>query len=273
VTGWTTRADADADFEHRAILAEDRLRAMSMLIAGVTHEINNPLTAIQGLVSLLRAELPDNEERQDLDIVLTETERTVRIVRNLRAFAGRVGEPRQSQLNDAVRQVTDARGYEIRARGIELELDLAPDMSYVAATVPELLSLTLQMVLWAEQALLAVPQLREDGTHDIGARRALRMTLRTRLDEPECAARLTVTHDGLPLDADIIASPDTPGGAAIDAGNLAATVAGDSAVLALVHAAADLGGTLAGGNLPGQGASLTVSIPTVPAEDSVVGVG
>ena len=153
MTGPATRADSD--FERRAVLAEDRLRAMSMLIAGVTHEINNPLTAIQGLVSLLRSEVPQEDERGDLDIVLTETERTVRIVRNLRAFAGHADEPRLSQLNDGVRQVVDARGYEIRARGIELELDPAPDLSYVAATVPELLFLTLQLVLWAEEALLA----------------------------------------------------------------------------------------------------------------------
>ncbi|MCL4402542.1 MAG: hypothetical protein M1436_07775, partial [Acidobacteria bacterium] len=115
-----------------------------------------------------------------------------------------------SQLNDAVRQVADARGYEIRARGIELDLDLAPDISYVAATVPELLFLTLQMVLWAEQALLAVPP-REDGDLGTGVRIPPRMTLRTGLHEWEHSAQLTVTHDGPPLGADLLAALGRPG--------------------------------------------------------------
>jgi nitrogen-specific signal transduction histidine kinase len=266
VTDPTTRADSD--FEHRAILAEDRLRTLSMLIAGVTHEINNPLTAIQGLVSLLRTEVPDESSREDLDIVLTETERTVRIVRNLRGFAGRADEPRMSQLNDGVRQVVDARGYEIRARGIELTLDPAPNLSYVAATVPELLFLTLQLVLWAEQVLLAAPP-REDDELAGGARIAPRLTLRTALNETDCQAQLTVSHDGTPLDADLLAALAAHGEAMVDPGTRLTTLAHHPAVLALDYAAAELGGTLTGRNLPGRGAELTVSIPAATGEASV----
>jgi nitrogen-specific signal transduction histidine kinase len=265
VTDPTTRADSD--FEHRAILAEDRLRTMSMLIAGVTHEINNPLTAIQGLVSLLRTEVPDESSRDDLDIVLTETERTVRIVRNLRAFAGRADEPRMSQLNDGVRQVVDTRGYEIRARGIEITLDQAPDLSYVSATVPELLFLTLQLVLWAEQVLLDAPPREEDEPG--GARIAPKLTLRTSLNEADCHAQLTVSHDGEPLDADLLTALAAPGEAMVDPGTRRMTLARHPTMLALDYAAAELGGTLAGRNLPGRGAELTVSIPAATGEASV----
>lgn len=262
---------ASTDFAQRAVLAEDRLRALSMLIAGVTHEINNPLTAIQGLVSLLRTECDEPENREDLDIVLTETERTVRIVRNLRAFAGHADEPQLSQLNDAVRQVVDARGYEIHARGIDIELDLAADLSYVAATGPDLLYLTLQLILWAEQTLLGTPP-RDAGN---GPRAVPHMTVRTRVDEINCRAQLTAEHDGSPLPAGQAAA------LAAEAGpDRTAALAPFLELQAMDHAATSLGGVLAGGNLQAggdgsgglggafgdRGAWLTVSIPMVGAD-------
>ena len=269
MTGPTPRADAD--LERRAILAEERLRAISMLITGATHEINNPLTAIQSLVSHVSTEVPDGDARNDLDIILTETERTVQIVRNLQAFAGQTDDPRQSQLNDAVRQVADARGYEIRARCIELDLDLAADISYVAATMPELLFLTLQMLLWAEQALAATPP-RHENLLDDGGRRASRIVVRTGLQEPGAEAWMTIDHDGLSLEDEVITS--LTGREGLTAGRDGSAVAGgDPALVALAHAAADIRGSLTGSNPPGRGASLTVHIPTVQAEDSVAGMG
>lgn len=131
-----------------------KLLALRQLIAGVAHEINNPLTSVQGLASLLLADAPAGDSRQDLEIVVSEVTRAVQIVRNLRAFAGRPDEPTQScSLSHLVTQVIDARGYETRARGIDLSLRLDDDLPPMLTVPTEVLQLVLMLLLRAEQAV------------------------------------------------------------------------------------------------------------------------
>ena len=100
----------------------------------------------------------------------------------------------------------------------------------------------------------------------------MRMTLRTTPNDPECSAQLTVEHDGLPIGADLVVALALPTAATGDPRLRAAALADDRALLALEYAAADLGGTLAGKNLPGRGAALTVRIPMVPSEEPLADI-
>lgn len=135
-------------------LAEQKLRALNQLIAGVAHEINNPLTSVQGLTSLLLSEAADDETREDLKIVVSEVTRAVGIVRNLRAFAGQPDEqPQALSLPSLVTRVVDARGYETRARGIELTLELDEGLPPIMAAPTDALQLVLMLLLRAERAI------------------------------------------------------------------------------------------------------------------------
>jgi two-component system NtrC family sensor kinase len=75
-------------------MTEDRLSAVEKqvsvgrLAAGVAHEINNPLTAILSLSSLmLKKAGPDDPQREDLEIIVAETTRCREIVKGLLDFA------------------------------------------------------------------------------------------------------------------------------------------------------------------------------------------
>lgn len=136
-------------------LATHKLQALNQLIAGVAHELNNPLTSVQGLAALLLSDAPDDESRQDLQIVVSEANRAIQIIRNLRAFAGRADESAQPcSLTGLMAQVVDVRGYETRARGIELSLALDEDLPTMLAVPTEVLHLGLMLLLRAERALL-----------------------------------------------------------------------------------------------------------------------
>jgi signal transduction histidine kinase len=139
----------------RQLILAGRLAGLERLIAGTAHEINNPLTSVAGLASLLLMDADDPQTKEDLEVIAKETERAVVVVRNLRSFVQRgTPESQPCDLNEAVSLVCSARGYELRARGIEPVLDLASGIPMVSAVHEDLLHVVLQLILHAEDALL-----------------------------------------------------------------------------------------------------------------------
>ncbi len=68
------------------LVQSERLAVMGRLLASVSHELNNPLQAIQNALFLLKAEQTLSlQGRQDLDIVLSETDRMAAMIERLRA--------------------------------------------------------------------------------------------------------------------------------------------------------------------------------------------
>src|SRR5918912_458500 len=70
------------------ILRTRRLAAIGSLGAGIAHELNNPLTAVAGLISLARKQLGDSSPQSEtLKQALEQTRRVSKIVSDLRQFA------------------------------------------------------------------------------------------------------------------------------------------------------------------------------------------
>src|SRR5205823_10775054 len=93
------------------LVHSERLSAIGELIAGVAHEINNPLQTIVGCVELLLDQRPSTETR-DLELVRREATRAGQIVRNLLAFVRRNTPDRiVIDLNELVRATAELREY------------------------------------------------------------------------------------------------------------------------------------------------------------------
>ncbi|MEN3337974.1 MAG: hypothetical protein V7647_1650 [Acidobacteriota bacterium] len=138
------------------LVHSERLSAIGELVAGVAHEINNPLQTIIGSVELLLEDRADTGARHDLEVVRREAARAGQIVRNLLSFVRRSAPDRASaDLNDIVRSVVELRGYHLQQRNITLATDLQSAASPVLVNREEIQQIILNLMLNAEQAMLA----------------------------------------------------------------------------------------------------------------------
>jgi PAS domain S-box-containing protein len=135
------------------LVHSERLSAIGELIAGVAHEINNPLQTIIGCTELMLDE-PDGVNRSDLELVRKEAMRAGQIVRNLLAFARRgVSDRAPLDLNDLVRATAELRGYHLQQINITLVLRCAPHPLPVAVNREEIRQVILNLLLNAEHAI------------------------------------------------------------------------------------------------------------------------
>ena len=136
------------------LIQSDRLATLGELVAGVAHEVNNPLTGASGITQLLLRQELDEPVREDLVLVYAEVNRAARIVQNLLAFA-RQHPPEQSyiSMNEILQRVVDLRSYELRVNNIELITDLSPDLPMTMGDTSQLQQVFLNIVINAEQAM------------------------------------------------------------------------------------------------------------------------
>jgi PAS domain S-box-containing protein len=100
----------------------EKMATIGRLVSGVAHEVNNPLAAILGFTDLLleNPEVPCSA-REDLQIILRETQRTKEIVQDLLSFARqRPAQHEPMQVNAILRQTIKLRSYDFASHGVEV---------------------------------------------------------------------------------------------------------------------------------------------------------
>ena len=112
----------DASVMQAKLAHSERMATLGRLVSGVAHEVNNPLAAILGFTDLLleNPEVPANA-REDLQIILQETQRTKDIVQDLLSFA-RQRPVKRELVNVGVilKQTTKLRSYDFQSHGVEV---------------------------------------------------------------------------------------------------------------------------------------------------------
>jgi PAS domain S-box-containing protein len=135
------------------LVHSERLSAIGELIAGVAHEINNPLQTIIGCTELMLDE-PQGANTNDLEVVRKEAMRAGQIVRNLLAFARRGAPDRVVvDLNELVQATAELREYHLQQVNIELTLRCAPRPLPVLVNREEIRQVVLNLLLNAEHAI------------------------------------------------------------------------------------------------------------------------
>ena len=112
----------DAALMQAKLAHAERMATLGRLVSGVAHEVNNPLAAILGFTDLLleNPEVPGNA-REDLQIILHETQRTKDLVQDLLSFARQRPVKRELvNVGAILRQTTKLRSYDLQSHGVEI---------------------------------------------------------------------------------------------------------------------------------------------------------
>jgi two-component system NtrC family sensor kinase len=112
----------DAALMQAKLAHSERMATLGRLVSGVAHEVNNPLAAILGFTDLLLENpgVPGNA-REDLQIILHETQRTKDIVQDLLSFARQRPVKRELVRVEAIlKQTTKLRSYDFQSHGVEV---------------------------------------------------------------------------------------------------------------------------------------------------------
>ncbi len=147
--------------EHQLIQSE-RLAAMGQMIAGVAHELNNPLTAVLGVTELLRDSIPDDSARRQLEIAHRQARRAAQIVQSLLTFS-RPPQPRKICLNlsELIQRSLQLHEYSLRSNGITVDFSAPPDLPLILGDTSQLTQVFLNLIANAEQA---IREIRDHGT-------------------------------------------------------------------------------------------------------------
>ncbi len=144
------------------LLQSEKLAAIGELVAGVAHELNNPLTTITLLSELLQRQSDSAQERYDLGKILSESRRAASIIRSLLDFSRqRVSEQQPVNLNLLLQSSIDLIGYELTRNDIDCTLDLDPNLPLTVADPNQIKQVCFNLLTNAIQALKEVAKPRE----------------------------------------------------------------------------------------------------------------
>ena len=133
----------------------ERMASLGHMLAGVAHELNNPLAAISGFSQLLLRGTWPEDDRKALETIGREARRAERVVRDLLTFArqGNVTRSEMVDLHGVIRHIMDTQRYALDTRGVRVLLTLADPPVYVQGDTARLEQVILNLVVNARQAL------------------------------------------------------------------------------------------------------------------------
>jgi PAS domain S-box-containing protein len=233
--------------EEQLIQAE-KLAAMGQMLAGVAHELNNPLTAILGVTELVRErEGLDESMKRQLDLTHRQARRAARIVQNLLEFSLPASPQRKViDLSTIIERTLQLHEHSLRRNQVAVDFTPRSDLPPVVGDANQLIQVFLNLVSNAEQAIREV---RESGRIQIRLSAASGNVIVTVQDDG-----VGISPEAMPKLFDPFYTTKRPGGG---------TGLGLSICLSIAR---EHGGTIQAESLPGGGSAFRVYLPAGEAE-------
>jgi PAS domain S-box-containing protein len=152
-----SKLEAEREELRRRLTQSEKLAALGQFVAGIAHELNNPLQGVLGHLELLRATgaFPKHL-RREVQTIYREADRAAKIVRNLLVFAGSRRLARRSvSLASVLQKVLALRQSACRAQDIEVVRNYGENLPRVQSDPLFLHQVFLNIILNAEHAVAA----------------------------------------------------------------------------------------------------------------------
>ena len=153
-----TRLEAEREELRKRLTQSEKLAALGQFVAGIAHELNNPLQGVLGHLELMRATGAFPKQlRREVQTIYREADRAAKIVRNLLVFAGSRRLARRAvSLTGVLQKVLALRAPAHRAAGIEVVRHYQDSLPRVLSDPLLLHQVFLNMVMNAEHAIQAI---------------------------------------------------------------------------------------------------------------------
>jgi signal transduction histidine kinase/ActR/RegA family two-component response regulator len=229
------------------LLQSEKVATMGSLLAGVSHELNNPLAVLMGQAHLLQGTAKDPASVQRAQKITVAAERCCRIVKNFLALARQRPPERGAViLNQIVQDAVELLAYELRTDNVEVTLNLANDLPPLWADGHQLHQVLVNIVANAHQAMR-----RSSGPSHI--------SITTRSDPASQRVHLEIADSGPGIPAEIRAKIFEPFFTTKPPGE--GTGLGLSLCRGMIE---EHGGAITVESEPGRGTTFTITLPVVP---------
>jgi PAS domain S-box-containing protein len=244
-----TQLEAEREELRQRLTQSEKLAALGQFVAGIAHELNNPLQGVLGHLELLRVTGAFPKQlRKEVQLIYREADRAAKIVRNLLVFAGSRRLVRRAvSLNAVLQKVVALRAAACRAAGIEVVRHYDEKLPRVQSDPLLLHQVFLNVVMNAEHAIAAT-----------GGGGRIEITTSRAPSRKTIVA--TVRDTGSGFAADVLSRVFEPFYTTKEVGK------GTGLGLAIAYGIVqDHGGHIIAANHPDGGAVLTVELPVAPA--------
>jgi len=244
-----SRLEAEREELRKRLTQSEKLAALGQFVAGIAHELNNPLQGVLGHLELLMVTGAFPKQlRREVQTIYREADRAAKIVRNLLVFAGSRRLARRSvSLNAVLQKVIALRQAAWRSLDIEVVRHYDEKLPRVLSDPLLLHQVFLNMVMNAEQAIAA-------------AGRGGRIDITTAVVPSGDRIVATVRDTGNGIPADAFTRVFEPFYTTKEVGK------GTGLGLAIVYGIIqEHGGHISAANHPDGGAIFTVELPAAPA--------
>ncbi|MGE3152731.1 MAG: PAS domain S-box protein [Nitrospiraceae bacterium] len=240
----------------RRLRHADRLATLGTIVAGVAHELNNPLFVITGHLHLIERKLEKNQVkavRQELGAAQEAAARATTIVNHFLSGAhSSTGRRELCNLESIVRQALFLVRTDLRSRQIRVEMEFEPELPVVSADPQSMLQVLLNLLTNARQAIDLV-----------GCRGVIRVGLSKEEHQGVRVVVCRIQDNGTGIPAEHLPHIFDPFYTTKPVGE------GTGLGLAICYRiVSELCGTIGCESRPGEGASFTVRLPAVAMPDS-----
>jgi PAS domain S-box-containing protein len=149
--------ELELEKQRSALQQSEKLAALGSLLAGVAHELNNPLSIVVGYSGMLHEMATDEATKRRTKELHSAAERCARIVKTFLSMArSKPIEKRNVSIDSVIDDVLELAAYGLRSNGIKLERERLVTLPDFFADPDQLHQVFMNVILNAQQAMSGI---------------------------------------------------------------------------------------------------------------------